>query len=440
MDDRPPKERAVPSGRLTRLMRIGGLATNVGGRAIAQGLGQLATGRRPDARDLLLTPANAARLAVQLSRMRGAAMKVGQLVSMETGQFLPPQLAQMLEGLQGGADPMPERQLQRVLAKAWGTDWRSSFAEFQVRPIAAASIGQVHRAVTRDGRVLAIKVQYPGVRASIDSDVDNLGLLLRLSGLLPTGTDIAPLLQETRLQLHAEADYLAEADKMIAYARALGDRDGVVMPTPDPDLTTDQVLAMQFIESDPIDSLIHAPTATRNKVARDLIDLTLDELFAFNLMQTDPNFANYRWQARTGRVVLLDFGALRRFSPGLAPKYPALLHAGLAGDADGIRQAAINIGYLAPAADADHQVAVMQMIELAMSPLRQGGVFDVAATTIPQQIADIALRLSQSPRVAHVPPPEILFLHRKLGGLFLLLSRLRVQVDLDRMLRRLGVS
>ncbi len=421
-------------------MQIGGLATNIGGRAIAQGLGQLATGRRLDARDLLLTPANAARLALQLSRMRGAAMKVGQLISMESGQFLPPQLAQMLQGLQAEADHMPERQLQRVLAQAWGTDWRRGFADFQVRPIAAASIGQVHRAVTHDGRVLAVKVQYPGVRASIDSDVDNLGLLLRISGLLPPGTDIAPLLEETRLQLHAEADYLAEAAKMTAYARALGDREGVIMPTPDPDLTTSHVLAMQFIDSQPIDSLIHAPAATRNKVAQDLIDLTLDELFHFNLMQTDPNFANYRWQPQTGRVVLLDFGALRSFSSELAPTYLQLLRAGLADDRDAVRQAAIDIGYLASDADAGHQAAVMQMIELALSPLRRGEDFDAAATTIPQQIADIALSLSQSRRVAHVPPPQIMFLHRKLGGLFLLLSRLQARIDLDRLLHRLGVS
>lgn len=440
MDRRPPRPLAVPSGRLTRLMRIGGLATGIGGRAIAQGLGQLATGRRPDARELLMTPANAARLAAQLSRMRGAAMKVGQLVSMETGQFLPPQLAVILEGLQAGADHMPERQLRTVLTRTWGDDWQTRFSRFDMTPIAAASIGQVHRAVTRDGRVLAVKVQYPGVRASIDSDVDNLGMLLRLSGLLPQGLDMAPMLAEARQQLHAEADYLAEAANMTAYAKVLGDRPGIVMPAPDAALTSDQVLAMDFIDSRPIDSLVTAPAETRDRVGQDLVDLAMDELFTFNLMQTDPNFANYRWQGDSGRIVLLDFGALRGFSPDLAPKYKALLRAGLAQNQAALQKAATDIGYLAPNAGDDQRVAVMQMLGLALAPLRRGGVFDAAETQIPQQIADIALRLSRSQRAAHMPPPEVMFLHRKLGGMFLLMARLRVRIDLDRLLARLNVS
>lgn len=440
MDRRPPRPLAVPSGRLTRLMRIGGLATGIGGRAIAQGLGQLATGRRPDARELLMTPANAGRLAAQLSRMRGAAMKVGQLVSMETGQFLPPQLAVTLEGLQAGADHMPERQLRTVLTRAWGDDWQTRFSRFDMTPIAAASIGQVHRAVTRDGRILAVKVQYPGVRASIDSDVDNLGMLLRLSGLLPHGLDMAPMLAEARQQLHAEADYLAEAANMTAYAKVVDDRPGIVMPAPDMALTSDQVLAMDFIDSRPIDSLVTAPAETRDRVGQDLIDLALDELFTFNLMQTDPNFANYRWQVESGRIVLLDFGALRGFSPDLAPKYKALLRAGLAQDQAALQEAALDIGYLAPNAGDEQRVAVLQMLDLALAPLRRSGVFDAAETLIPQQIADIALRLSRSRRAAHMPPPEVMFLHRKLGGMFLLMARLRVRIDLDRLLARLNVS
>ncbi|MEO1909112.1 MAG: AarF/ABC1/UbiB kinase family protein, partial [Paracoccus sp. (in: a-proteobacteria)] len=380
------------------------------------------------------------RLAAQLSRMRGAAMKVGQLVSMETGQFLPPQLAVILEGLQAGADHMPERQLRTVLNQAWGDDWQTRFSRFDMTPIAAASIGQVHRAVTRDGRVLAVKVQYPGVRASIDSDVDNLGMLLRLSGLLPQGLDMAPMLAEARQQLHAEADYLAEAANMTAYAKVLGDRPGIVMPAPDAALTSDQVLAMDFIDSRPIDSLVTAPAATRDRVGQDLVDLAMDELFTFNLMQTDPNFANYRWQGDSGRIVLLDFGALRGFSPDLAPKYKTLLRAGLAQDQAALQSAAIDIGYLAPNAGYEQRVAVLQMLDLALAPLRRGGVFDAAETLIPQQIADIALRLSRSRRAAHMPPPEVMFLHRKLGGMFLLMARLRVRIDLDRLLARLNVS
>lgn len=434
MPNNPPRIGSVPSSRLSRLMRLGGLATGIGGRALAQGLGQLAKGQRPAAQDLFLTPANAARVATQLSQMRGAAMKIGQLLSMDTGEFLPPQVSLILSQLRADADRMPERQLRQVLGRAWGKDWEQNFAHFNMQPIAAASIGQVHRVQTRDGRDLAIKVQYPGVRDSIDSDVKNLGMLLRLPGLMPPGIDLTTLLSEARTQLHAEADYLAEADLMRRYQALLGDRPGFVVPRPVTELTTKQVLAMDFIESQPIETLSSAPADLRDKVSFYMISLLIDELFDFNLMQTDPNFANFRWQSDTERIVLLDFGAIRSFSDHVAPRYLALLRAGLSQDQAAIRQAAIDIGYLSPNSDTDDQAAVMQMITLAFNPLRTGGVFDLAATDIPQQISDIALSLARTRRPAHVPPPEILFLHRKLGGLYLLTSRLKGRVDLDRLI------
>ena len=134
-----------------------------------------------------MTPSNALRLTEGLSHMRGAALKLGQMLSMDTGLVLSPQLTQILASLRDDAKHMPPKQLQTALNAEWGPGWYSRFARFDVRPFAAASIGQVHRAVTRDGQDLAIKVQYPGVRASIDSDVDNIATLMRLPGLLPRG-------------------------------------------------------------------------------------------------------------------------------------------------------------------------------------------------------------------------------------------------------------
>lgn len=273
-DDRRP--RAVPQGRLSRMLRLGGLATGIGGRALAQGARQVASGQRPQASDLLLTPANAARLAGQLAQMRGAAMKMGQLLSMDAGDFLPPELSDILARLRADADPMPPKQLQRVLDKAWGPDWLRRFHRFQVRPIAAASIGQVHRAQTRDGRDLAVKVQYPGVRASIDSDIANLGLMFRIPGLLPPGIDLPSLMEEARQQLHAEADYLREADQMRCYGDHLAGRPEFLLPKPHHDLCTPDVLAMDFIEARPIEALSEAPQEVRDKVAGDLVRLVMD--------------------------------------------------------------------------------------------------------------------------------------------------------------------
>ena len=151
---------------------------------------------------------NAERLAARLANLRGAAMKLGQLVSLQGEDVLPPEFAQALAVLRSEAAPMPAAQLRRVLGREYGKGWERRFAHFDFEPVAAASIGQVHRARTRDGRDLALKIQYPGVARSIASDVDNVAALLRLFNLLPLDLDVAGIAAEAKRQLAQEADYL----------------------------------------------------------------------------------------------------------------------------------------------------------------------------------------------------------------------------------------
>lgn len=222
------KERSLPTHRLSRLGKFASLATRVAGNVISEGSKQLAQGKKPKARDLLLTPQNVSRLTDQLAHLRGAAMKLGQMLSMDAGDILEPELADILARLRSSADPMPSKQLNQVLVNALGPEWKNEFLAFNFKPIASASIGQVHQAYSDDGEKLAVKVQYPGIRQSIDSDVDNVGTLLKIVGLIPESVDYKGLLEEAKKQLHDEADYQREAMFMQRYRQALkSSREGV---------------------------------------------------------------------------------------------------------------------------------------------------------------------------------------------------------------------
>jgi hypothetical protein len=326
--------------------------------------------------DLLLTPGNFVRIADRLSHLRGAAMKLGQMISMDAGDMLPPELTEIMAQLRQNASPMPPHQLQRILAGQWGKDWRERFAWFDLAPLAAASIGQVHRAQTRDGRDLAIKVQYPGVAASIDADVDNVAALLRASSLWPRELDVAPLLAAAKTQLREEADYGREGEQMALFGRLLADSPDYVVPVLDRAFTTPQVLAMSFVEGRPIESLADAPQGVRDAAMRSLIALVLRELFEFGVMQTDPNFANYRYQPGAGRLVLLDFGAARPVAPQTSSGYRELLRATMAGDPDQARTAALAAGFLGPGAIANHAARIDRMIEVIIGEMRRPGAFD----------------------------------------------------------------
>ncbi|MEO1790367.1 MAG: AarF/ABC1/UbiB kinase family protein, partial [Pseudomonadota bacterium] len=275
MNDRPTLSRpvAIPQTRLSRLARLGTMASGVAGGMAVEGVRQLGRGERPELRDLLLTPSNISRVTDQLARMRGAAMKVGQLVSMDTGDVLPPELAQIMARLRAEADHMPPKQLKSVLNATWGPDWLKPFRRFDVRPIAAASIGQVHRAQTRDGRDLALKIQYPGVRRSIDSDVTNVGALIKVSGLLPPGLDMGPLLDEARKQLHEETDYAREGAQLRRFGALMADVPDVVLPELAEDLTTETVLAMSFVAGTPVEEMADAPQEVRDRIGASTVSV-----------------------------------------------------------------------------------------------------------------------------------------------------------------------
>jgi len=427
--------RAVPSRRISRFLGFGGMAAGIAGNVALNGARQLASGKRPKASDLFLTPSNAMKLTRQLSNMRGAAMKLGQMISMDSGGFLPKELADILARLRASAQHMPGKQLDRVLKSEWGDDWLTRFEHFQSRPIAAASIGQVHRAILPTGEDLAIKVQYPGVRDSIDSDISNVASLLKISGLIPATMDVKPIIEEGRIQLHQEADYTREARYLCQFGALLLEEENFQVPEFYEDFSTDKILAMSYIESRAIEEMIDAPQDTRNQIVENLMSLTLRELFDFKLMQTDPNFANYRYNETSGQIVLLDFGATREISDSLSRAYRELMLTTLSQDMDAIFAHLQRMDLVPHNISEEDAHIIRDMIARGIEPLGRDEPFDFAESRIAKDLRDEGMSLAMKRELWHVPPPETVFIQRKLGGMYLLATRLRAKINVAKLIK-----
>ncbi len=428
--------KAIPTSRVGRLARVARMASGVAGGMLAEGTRQLRAGKRPRARDMLLTPANARRVADQLATMRGAAMKVGQILSMDTGDFLPRELADILARLRSNARYMPAPQLRKVMVEAYGEDWEEQFYGFEMKPLAAASIGQVHRTTAPDGRAIVLKVQYPGVAASIDSDVDNIATLLRMSGLLPAELDIRPLLDDAKRQLKDEADYHKEAEFLQAFGDLLRDDERFLVPEVLPELTRRTVLAMTYVSGRPIETIVDLPQAERDRVMTALVELMFMELFELRMVQTDPNFANYQYRSKTGQIVLLDFGATRRFKARFVNNYRKLLAAARVEDRTKVTAAAERIGYAMGGEDTEYRELVLELFLLALEPLRHEGLYDFARSDMARRMSELAEEIAEYRDFWRAPPTDAMYFHRKLGGMFLLASRVKARVDVNRLIQR----
>jgi len=432
MDDKPTRPAApVPQGRARRFLHLGRAVSEMAAGAAAQGLQQLARGQRPDLAQLMLTPANARRLAERLSQMRGAVMKLGQLMSMDGHGVLPQPFAELLAGLRDQGHVMPATQLAEVLEREYGAGWHQRFRRFSFAPIAAASIGQVHRAETHDGRLLALKIQFPGVKASIASDIDNLALMLRLPGLGLPDVDTAPLLARVREQLHAETDYRAEARAATAYRTLIGSDPLLHVPAVHEEHSTEHILATDFAPGRAIDgtALSARPQAERDALALALCRLSVREFFELKLVQTDPNFGNYLYDEASGRIALLDFGATQAVAAQRVEDLREVGRALRAGNAARLRAAALQAGFIG-AADAPAQSdGVVQLMLMAGEPLRTSGPYDFGASDLFARSYERGREQFFGPGYARLPPPDLLFLQRKFVGTFMLCTRLRAHVD-----------
>lgn len=423
------QSKSVPTSRFARLSKFGLLASKVAGNVLLDGAKTIAKGEKLNRQSLIMSSKNIENLAEQLAQLRGAAMKLGQLLSMDSGELLPPELSQLLARLRSDGHAMPHKQLVGMFKSQWGEEWLDKLSHIELKPFAAASIGQVHKANLENGKALAIKVQYPGIAKSIESDVDNLASLLKLSSLLPKHINIDPLIAEAKQQLLDESDYEREADFLQLYQRYLGPFVQFKVPQTYPELSTKQILAMEFVDGINLEDCVELEQAQRDELARHLIQLFFYELLQFNTVQTDPNFANYLYQPATKTIVLLDFGATRQLSNVICDGYFKLFAGAIANDEKEIAFAAEQIGYFDQSIDSQYKQNVLDIFKLACEPLIIDAEYDFAASPLAKQIRDRGIQMSTQKQQWHSPPIDALFVHRKLAGLYLIAAKLNAKVN-----------
>jgi predicted unusual protein kinase regulating ubiquinone biosynthesis (AarF/ABC1/UbiB family) len=315
----------LPRRAVTRTAKLATLPVGLAGRT-ALGLGKRLGGRPAEAVAQEIQQRTADQIFRVLGELKGGALKLGQALSIFEAA-LPPELAgpyrATLTKLQDSAPPLPAGAVHRVLAADLGDDWRSSFAEFDDMPAAAASIGQVHRALWLDGRQVAVKVQYPGAGKALLSDFAQLSRLGRLFGVLMPGLEVKPLLEELRNRVAEELDYRLEAVSQQAFADAYAsDPDFLVPPVV---AATDHVLVSEWVDGTPLSKIIAEGTAAqRNRAGQLLVRFLFSGPERAGLLHADPHPGNFRLLA-DGRLGVLDFGAVDRLPDGLPPFFGRLL-------------------------------------------------------------------------------------------------------------------
>jgi aarF domain-containing kinase len=336
--------------------------------------------------------------------------------------------------VQDSADYMPPFQRDQVLVENLGQDWRDLFSSFEEKPFAAASIGQVHKATLRsNGKDVAVKVQYPGVRNSIDSDLNNLSLLLTASRLLPKGMFLDKTIANARTELGWECDYEREAQSCIRFRELLQDENLFAVPEVHLEASGPGVLTADFMHGTAVTKIKDLTQDDRDWVGTQILRLCLRELMEWRFMQTDPNWTNFLYNRDTKKLELLDFGASREFPAKFVEPYVSLLIAAQKNDRNACQNLSIQLGYLTGQESPGMLKAHVDSILTLAEPFSGSApdVYDFEDQTITDRVrANIGLMLRE--RLA--PPPEETYsLHRKLSGAFLLCARLRSKVKAKQM-------
>lgn len=410
----------LPTSRIARTARFGSM---VAGAAI----------RRDD------PVAVADQLVRQLGQMKGAAMKIGQVLSTVDFDLVPEdqreEFKERLAALRDDAPPVPFAKLEKLLRTELGGPVERIFADFSREPVAAASIGQVHRARTHEGRDVAVKVQYPGVAEAVETDLRNMNMLFPLVRRLAPGLDVKALGAELRERIGEELDYEIEAQHQRTVGRVFRGHPHVVVPAVDTTLSTRRVLVTEFVEGAPFGEVKASGEAERDRFGEILYRFFWGLLAHERLVAGDPHPGNYLLMA-DGRVCFLDYGLMRRIAPQYLEEERVLARAVIAEDAEAVHASLTTLGYLPDPAMFEPQ-AMLEQIAAA------GAWFFVPGfRRLDPEYVRRHIEITSSPRSPHFEqmrrqtlPPQALLLRRMEGLLFSVLGELRAGADWGALVR-----
>ncbi|UGY93515.1 ABC1 kinase family protein [Streptomyces gobiensis] len=402
----------LPRKAVTRTAKLAALPLGFAGRA-TWGLGKRIGGYSAELVGQELQQRTAEQLFKVLGELKGGAMKFGQAMSVFESA-LPEELARpyraALTKLQEAAPPMPTGTVHSVLAERLGEDWREFFEEFEDKPAAAASIGQVHRAIWHDGREVAVKVQYPGAGEALLSDLGQLSRFARVLGPLIPGMDIKPLIAELRDRVSEELDYGLEAQAQSAYAAEFaGDPD---VRVPDVVHQCDQVLVTEWLDGVPLAEVIRdGEQPERDQAGQLLARFLFSGTARTGLLHADPHPGNFRLLA-DGRLGVMDFGTVDRLPEGLPPTIGTALRMTLDGEADEVYALLCDEGFVKTAIELDPETVLDYLMPI-IEPVRVAE-FTFAREWMREQaarVADLRSPAHQLGKQLNLPPAYLL-IHR----------------------------
>ena len=438
----------IKSGVLSRGFALAKVSVSAGAKAATHAVGNFFADEasKPERLKALLV-SQMDTLSRELGQLKGSMMKVGQLISMYGEHFLPPEANALLKSLQAQSPPLEWPAIEKVIRRQLKPEQLADL-EIDPEPVASASLGQVHRARRKStGQWLAMKIQYPGVDQAIEGDLKALKSILQISKLIPKGPNYDEVFREIKAMLNQEVDYERELKTTVEFRQRLSGDSDYVIPEPIAEFSTRRILTTTFEEGVAVDSpeVLSLSQERRDRIGAAALRLYMKELFEFAAVQTDPHFGNYRVrigkEGEPDRLILLDFGAVRKLSQVFLQAYLDMVRAAHAQNVPGIIEAGTRLGYLN---EEDEEGLKQVFAELCLlitepfcpppTPGAPAHLFDANGgyhwelSDLPKRVAKKGGQLALEARLRN-PPREIVFLDRKLGGIFIFLSVLRVRFN-----------